>query len=157
NFTDATASNLPAKSDPEYLQGDHVQLVELTGDGRPELVIASASRVVSPTTGQTATTPALRIFANDGNGVFTAAPNALRAADGQDYLQCDGFVVGDLYGQGNREFVLVSKTAPNQSGPGARLLIRSGATLWISGSKGLPDPALSDNLRGADVAVLDVD
>src|SRR5439155_1061786 len=47
-FSDVSATKLPAKSDPEYLQGDRVYLADADGDGAPELFLESINRIVSP-------------------------------------------------------------------------------------------------------------
>jgi hypothetical protein len=157
SFTDVSATQLPAKSDPEYLQGERVFLADVDGDARPDIVVASAARVVSPVTLQPASSPALRIFLNDGAGTFAALTGALPGADGADYLQAADVAVGDVTGDGRAELFLVSAQAPNAGGRGGRLLANIGGS-WIAAPKMLPDPSpLMDDLRGADVLLVDVD
>jgi len=156
-FTDVSATNLPARSEPEYMQGDRAYLVDVDGDARPDIVIASAARVTSPITSQPASTPALRIFGNDGTGVFTAKTGALPAADGLDYLQSAGVAVGDVTGDGRPDIFVLSATAPNSGGRGGRLLVNVGGA-WIAAPKMLPDPSpVTDDLRGIDAAFADID
>jgi hypothetical protein len=155
-FTDVSSTKLPAKSDPEYLQGDRVWLQDVDGDGDPDLVIASPSRLVSPVSGSASTAPAVRIFYNS-SGTFSAPASAvLPAADDQDSSQADGVAFADLTGDGKMDLVLVSAHAPNYAGRGARVLVQSGGA-WLQGQLGLPSPLAGDDLRGVDVAVIDVD
>jgi hypothetical protein len=155
-FTDVSNSNLPAASDPEYMQGTRIYLADVDGDNDLDLVVASVTRIVSPVTGQLSTTPALRVFANNGSGTFTALTGVLPDADESDQLQADGLAIGDITGRGKADIVLVSSRAPNAGARGGRMLVKVDGG-WASGSKGLPDYLTGDDLRGADVALADVD
>jgi hypothetical protein len=156
-FTDVTASKLPAKSDPEYLQGDRVWLRDVDNDGDADLVVASASRLVSPVNSQTSTAPAVRVFYNNGSGTFAAPSSAvLPAADDQDSSQADGVAFADLTGDGKTDLFVVSAHSPNFGARGARPLIRVGSS-WTQGALGLPSPLDGDDLRGVDAAAIDVD
>jgi hypothetical protein len=155
-FSDVTASRLPAASGADYLQAGRLLLSDLDGDGRLDVALASSAALVDPSNGSTSTGPALRCLVSDANGVFTAATNVFPAADGQDRLQCDGLVAGDLTGDALPELFLVSGAAPNAGGRGGRLLLKLGG-VWGSGAKVLPDPSVADDLRGAAAALVDVD
>lgn len=156
-FTDASAVLLPAASDPEYLQGDRVQLADLDGDDDLDLLVVLTTRVVSPESQTVADSPSLRLFENDGSGSFTAwAADALPGADGEDFLQARGVAVGDVTGDGAPEIVLVSTSPPNFGERGGRILVKVGDA-WLRGSEGLLDPFVDDDLRGADVILLDAD
>jgi len=156
-FTDVSAAKLPAKSDPEYLQGDRVWLRDADGDGDADLVVASASRLVSPVTLQSSESPAVRVFYNNGSGTFTAPTNSvLPAADGEDCSQADGVAIADLTGDGAPDLVVVSTHAANFGARATRALVQV-ATFWKQGALGLPSPLDGDDLRGADAAAVDVD
>jgi hypothetical protein len=156
-FTDATATRLPAPAEPEYLQGERIWLADVDGDARPDIVVASAARVVSPITSLPASIPATRVFRNNGSGVFASATSWLPGADGSDYLQSNGVAVGDVTGDGRAELFLVSAQAPNAGGRGGRLLVSIGGA-WVPGPKLLPDPlSIGDDLRGVDAALADFD
>ena len=155
-FADVSASKLPAKSDPEYMQADRLFLADIDGDGDLDLLAASNTRLVSPVTSQIDTTPALRLFTNNGTGTFSALLNALPAADGLDSLQCEGVAVGDLTGDGKPEIFAVSGSAPNFQGNGGRVMVKQGSA-WGAASVALPSPLTADDARGADVVFVDVD
>jgi VCBS repeat protein/IPT/TIG domain-containing protein len=154
-FTDASNARLPNASDPEYLQGARIQLADMDGDSDLDLLLVSDTRLVSPTTGQVSTSPALRIFANTG-GTFSALSGVLPATEGVDSLQGDGIATGDLTGDGTREIVVVSSRAPNAEGHGARVAVKTG-TRWNAGTLAFPDPLSSDDQRGSDVLLVDLD
>ena len=159
HFTDATATKLPAASDPEYLQANRVYLTDVDGDGDLDLALASASRLVSPTTEVVSASPAVRWFANNGSGTFTAvAAGQYPAADAEDCLQADAVVTADFTGDGKNDVFVVSGRAPNSGDRATRVLVRNVAdTAWQRGSRGLPSPAGLDDLRGSDARALDVD
>jgi hypothetical protein len=158
-FTDATAAKLPAASDPEFLQANRVYLTDVDGDADLDLALASASRLVSPTTEIVSASPAVRFFANNGTGTFTAvAAGQYPAADAEDSLQADAVVVADYTGDGRSDVFVVSAHAPNSGDRATRVLVRNLANAaWQRGSRGLPSPAGLDDLRGTDALAVDVD
>ena len=159
HFTDATASKLPAPSDPEYLQANRVYFVDVDGDGDLDLALASTSKLVSPVTEEVSTAPATRFFANNGTGTFTAIPaGQYPAADGEDSLQADAVVVADYTGDSRKDLFVVSARAPNAGERATRIAVRNIAdTAWQSGSRGLPSPAGADDMRGYDAQAVDFD
>src|SRR5262249_17529670 len=126
HFTDATATKLPAASDPDYLQADRVYLVDIDGDGDLDLALASGSRLVSPTTDTVSTAPAVRFLANNGSGTFTAiSSDQYPAADGDDSLQAEAVVIADFTGDGKKDVFVTSARAPNAGDRATRVLVRN--------------------------------
>jgi hypothetical protein len=150
------SGDLPAATDPEYLQGTTLVLADLDGDSDLDLVVASNRPLVSPVTQTVHAGPALRVFLNTG-GVFSAAPaGTLPEADGEDVLQAEGVAVGDLTGDGLVDLAVVARRSPNSPGRALRLLVRRGAGFVVEGTR-LPDPLAGDDMRGHAVALVDVD
>jgi hypothetical protein len=129
------------------------------GDGDLDLALASATRLVSPTTEVVSTAPATRFLANDGSGAFTAvASGQYPAADVDDSLQADAVIVADFTGDAREDVFVVSSHAPNAGERATRVLVRDLAdALWQRGSRGLPSPAGADDMRGFDARAADLD
>jgi hypothetical protein len=155
-FTDVSDAKLPAKSDPEYMQADRALFLDHDHDGNLDLLLSSSARLVSRPSGQSVDTPALRFFRNDGTGAYSQFTPPLLGATGAERFQADGVAIGDAYAHGEPALFLVSATPPAQGGAGGRLLARSGDG-WTLFPRALPELPLSDNLRGSDVAFVDVD
>ena len=156
-FSDTSASRLPAPASPDYLHGDRVHLVDFDGNGSRDLVVTSNTRLVHPASGVVSTSPALRIYSNDGSGTFTRVPvGTVAALSDDDTLQCQEAAFGDLTGDGRRDIVLVSTRAPRSGGRAARVLIWTGSA-FTDGSEGLPHPVTVDDGRGGTVVLHDVD
>lgn len=155
-YTDASDTWLPAPSGAEHLQGDHVLFADHDGDGDDELVILSDTRIVTPGTGSLADMPALRIFENDGDSFAAIGSDVLPDLGADDRLQCNAVAFGDLSGDDKPEIVLVSPQAPTFGERGMRVLVRVGDA-FAEGTEGLPSPLLSDDGRGRDVVLADVD
>jgi hypothetical protein len=155
-FSDASDTWLPVGSGAEYLQGDRIALVDYDGTGGLDLVVLSDTRLVTPGTGTQADVPALRIFENGGTSFAAPESDILPGIDGQDALQGSSVAFGDLSGDGRPDIYLVSPLAPNAGERGGRALVWTDDR-FVAGNEGLPSPLTSDDGRGRDVLLLDVD
>jgi hypothetical protein len=109
-------------------------------------VLASLSRLVSPTTEVVSAAPAVRFLANNGTGTFTAvASGQYPAADAEDSLQADAVVVADYTGDGRNDVFVVSARAPNAGDRATRVLVRNLAnSAW---QRGFARPSLARRVR----------
>ncbi|MCG3134719.1 MAG: hypothetical protein HMLKMBBP_02070 [Planctomycetes bacterium] len=153
-FTDATATWLPAASDPEYLHAFRAVFADADGDGDQDLLLASTGALTSPGTGTVSDASALRLLRNGGSS-FTFATGVFPAKSSSDVNQCDGLAVGDLTGDGNVEIVIVSARAPDAGGYAGRILAGTGSA-WTRSTAVLPSPGASDDSRGAHVLLADL-
>lgn len=151
------SSSLPAASGAEFLQGDRLLVADADGDTDLDILVGSSTPLSTPGSGTLSSASALRLLLNSSGTFSAAGGGTFPAADRQDRSQCEAFALGDLSGDGNPELVLVSSLAPN-AGERAGRVLRGGATdTWVRASEAFPDPGTSDDLRGADVVLVDVD
>ncbi len=101
-FADATATHLPAESEPTMTAA----FVDFDGDGDPDLVTGS----IGDLSGRTATMP-YRAFRNDGSGRFSAAPEALPSGTAGNGFDIEA---GDFDGDGRLDLFLASRGGPDR-------------------------------------------
>ncbi len=114
SFQDASDASVPSFPDGTEVPGESISLGDLTGDGSPDIALATGAARTNAVTGQK--DPASRFLFNDGGGAFTDVTEAqFSIFSGQSDLgQADGLAVGDLDGDGLAE-VLLSRETPFRS------------------------------------------
>lgn len=158
DFTDESASRLPAASDPEFLQADRVLFTDLGGGPDRDLLFVSSTRMIVRSTGQPSGTPSLRLFVNDGSGNYAApGTSPFPEADGLDTLQASDVAVADLNGDLILDLFLVSTRAPNLDDRAGRVLLGNGDGSFTRASVALPNPLTNDDLRGRRALAVDID
>jgi hypothetical protein len=158
-FTDQTSTWMPAGSSPEFWQGNRLELADLDGDGKKDLVILS----IDPLDGVTTTTSSLRILHNTGSAFVdvtsTALPSVPLPGTLDDNLRGNALVVRDVDGDGNLDIVvgIWSQLLDTSGSPvrSTRLLLGDGALHFALANEFLP-PASVDTGEAADLLIGDI-
>lgn len=113
---DASAASLPQRPEGADFRGDLVNLADLGGDGRPEILVTSRAKWSSPVNGQPM--PGSFLLGNLGDGTFIDATSGALPSFGQpgDDGQGDAALLGDMDGDGMADAVLV-RAAPLPAAP----------------------------------------
>ncbi len=103
SFQDVTATAVPAAGTGTVFPGASLALGDFTGDGAPDLVVATPAARANTVTGQME--PGARFLVNDGTGRFADGNPSLFPIlrDTGDLGQADALAAGDLDGDGLAE------------------------------------------------------
>jgi hypothetical protein len=158
-FSDQTSTWMPAVSSPEFWQGHRLELADLDGDGKKDLVLLYAITLG----GGTSSTPSLRILHNTGssfsNVTSTALPSLPLAGTADDNLRGNALAIRDVDGDGNLDILVgTTETLLDSSGNqirSTRLLLGDGAMHFRISNAFLP-PASVDTGETTDLLIGDL-
>jgi hypothetical protein len=131
-FTDATGSWLPTPSAPEFWQGHALELVDIVGDSKLDLILVHDK-------GPTSSSSALRILRNDGapTGFTDVTQSSLPILPSGENLSGSSLLVHDVNGDGNDDILIgVGRSVVGSGGAVARstrILFGNGAGTFSFG------------------------
>ena len=111
SFQDFTSTAVPAAASGTDFPGQSLALADLSGDGRPDIVVAASVPHLNSLTKQKDAGSAFLL--NNGNGTFSDATSTRFsvAQSGTDRGQADALLLGDFDANGTAE-ILLSKGTP---------------------------------------------